>query len=345
MRILKRLFIPAILVFTVSSVWYYTNFLQNIEEPLNMLSDDTTRSTLPNPTSSSTVTTANPTSQFVSPSDEKMSAVAEDKSDLKSVPKNEEERKLLQAYTEMKERISTLTQLEITRLVMTGEISSELVDMLNIQISPYDVFQILKPTQSLLKTLAQNKLEKKDFYLTKEGVVISLLTRDVISTHMYDSDSHFSGIMKISDNKDYLQMTIQDISSVEMSTLGGGVSYSVGSDMTGAFFFVGATTSIANIHLLSSSYDEISRLAFPVSTSTKGTLVFKAIGDSLEVGVWNIDFDGDGGTDVSIGSREQLTKEELEIAFDLISKDKKISEKDRTKVALWKNSFLSLVSN
>jgi len=187
-----------------------------------------------------------------------------------------------------------------------------IVEMLNYRSTPYPAAEDY--------VVFKSKTQSDEF-----GIAV-VSQNELVELYMYDVVGAFSGIIQF--GADGLGLPVEKIKGVDLYTfIDRGFMVSVGERDASVFLNV-KTAGIASLYTRIGNDDAIS-YAFPVTTQTKGSATFKRTLGSIIFQQWNIDVDGDGGTDVSFGHTGP-SKEEIRLMFNVIQSDRDLPQTEKS---------------
>ncbi len=253
--------------------------------------------------------------------------------------KTKEDFKVVQDY------IATLPSSDVSKMFYSGDISPELMDLLNIQLNFREIFDIAKPSSTILKDI--------DDYVTDErikisddvmGVNVSLLTEDNMEIYVYDSAGRYTGTYPLTSYSDEARGIFDEARGVDLMSFAESAIFNFTGPTESTLFFKGKKgIRFPNLHVGVINEEPFSKFFFPVTSSTRGSLVVTVDNNTITLGKLNIDFNDDGTTDVSLSITEDFSKDDYEKAFSLIENDTKLSDEDRAGITSWRKPFFEYV--
>lgn len=228
----------------------------------------------------------------------------------------------------VKEYIESLPPSEVANMIYTGEISSELQDALNIPVNFREIFNIVAPSKLILKDIGST--EKRTTIGEGMGMNVSLSDEDDMEIYVYDSEGGYTGTFPLVSYSDEARGFFEEANGVDLMRFAGSVTFNYYQPTQSTLFFKGKKGLVfPNLSFGMINEEPFSVFMIPVSASTRGSIVFSADENKILAGKLNIDFNGDGTTDVSMGISEPFSKKDYEKAFALIREDAKLPQQDR----------------
>lgn len=238
----------------------------------------------------------------------------------------------------LRDQVNNLTDDEKAALIYNEVFNENLADTLDLDLNPVSFISLQGFRSPKLMTL-ENKSGKNSDSFTKRSTELGLaLTHDdddIISSYFYNDSDQFTGLMRFTKSDNSMRFLHEQIKGIDTRLFGGTVYHMLTNLKSSATFYImGHSFNFAQVRLEEvNKFTPLTRMEFPVSSSTLVSVQIDIIDEVIHVGKWNFDFDGDDVTDLTLGNAQEFNDEHLELALTKMSKDVKLSESDRKTIS------------
>lgn len=242
----------------------------------------------------------------------------------------------------LKKELHTIPSSKLAELLYTGQIPANIFGWFDLEVDPNDFISFQRFNTTPLAEPPNAPVTTMTQY---EGMGFQFdFSEGDWRTYAIDARGRYAAVVRLSPDDEVLQGAVEQIPGFSIGTIGGEGFMVTDVTSTTTLFFESLITSTSSIPRISTTLlnsGTSSHFLFPVSVYTRGSVTLLKTETGFRLGKWNIDFDGDNITDVSVGNTASFSEQDYRIAFERIKNDAKITVAEREQIAAIEDAFIT----